>query len=102
MHPWDELTLGPKMLRGNPQPPSHPTATHDRDLGLRGTNEPVRDSRVYSDKDPSTAAGSDGHVSVDQKRQPPEHHLLAHTRFATDQLPNAIGKILVIGHQQES
>jgi hypothetical protein len=30
----------------------------------------------------------------------PEHRLLAHTRLAANRLLVAIGKILVIGHQQ--
>jgi hypothetical protein len=44
-------------------------------------------------------AGRDRHVAADQERQPAEHLLLGHSRLGSDQLPDPVRKILVVGHR---
>ena len=43
-------------------------------------------------------AGRHRHVPADQEREPAEHLLLGHGGLGGDQLADAVGEVLVVGH----
>ncbi len=61
--------------------------------------ERVRVVRIRARGQAALAAGRDGHVPADQEREPADHALLRHVRLVREQLAEAVGEVLVVGHQ---
>ena len=54
--------------------------------------------RVDAQEQAALAAGADRHVSVHEEGESAEHALLAQAGFALDDVPDPVGKLLVVRH----
>jgi hypothetical protein len=62
--------------------------------------EPVGVGRIDANQQPSVTAGRDRHVASDQEGEAAEHPLLGEVALAAEQVADAAGEILVVGHQR--
>ena len=69
---------------------------------MRSRDERLRLSRVDAQQQAALAARGDGHVAVDQEREPTEHLLLGQARLLREQLADPVGEVLVVGHVAKS
>jgi hypothetical protein len=62
------------------------------------SDQSVRGARVDADEYSTLAAGSKGEVTTDEKGQPTEHLHLSDSGLVDEELTDAFGEIVVVGH----
>jgi hypothetical protein len=82
-----------------PQPPFHHAPAHLERTGVGLAQQRVGLGGIAPEQQTAPAADADRHVAADQERQPAEHALLGDIGPGRDQLTNAVGEILVVGHR---
>jgi len=92
------LTFGGQVLRRDPQPTRHRTATHHGDTSIRSVDQPVCLVRVHADKYSALAASRYRHVAADQKGEASKHLLLPESRLTLEQFSDAFSQRLVVSH----
>ena len=98
LDPRFELPLGPEALGVDPHPAGHLAPAHHHRARVRLGREGLGFVGIDAHEQPALTARRDRHVPADQKGQPAEHPLLRDARLPRDQLPDAVGERLVIGH----
>src|SRR5207342_3131850 len=99
LDPLGQLRSPAELIRIHAEPSRHRPTAHDRDLRLRGGDEPVGGRGVDPHEDPALAARRDRHVAADQEGEAAEHLLLRYAGLPRDELTDPVGEILVVGHR---
>jgi hypothetical protein len=86
------------MVHVGAQPPVHRAAPHDGVAGAGASDQSVRCDRIDADEDSTLAAGRNGQVTIDEKREPTEHLRLGDAGRVDEELTDALGEIVVVGH----
>ena len=66
--------------------------------GAGSRDQSVRCGGVDADEYSTLAAGGNGHVTTNEKGEPTEHLRLSHSGLVDEELTDALGEIVVVGH----
>jgi hypothetical protein len=98
-HPGLERPLRAQALGIDAQPPLHLAPTHHHRADVRPRQQYLALLGADANKQPALAGGGNGHVAAEQEREAAEHRHLGDAFLAREQLADAVGEILVVGHR---
>ena len=96
--PCGELSFGAEVVNVDAQPPVHRAALHDGVAGAGSSDQSVGCDRIDADEYSTLAAGRNGQVTTDEKGKPTEHLRLRDAGLVEEELTDALGEIVVVGH----
>ena len=96
--PCGELSFGAEVVNVDAQPPVHRAALHDGVAGPGTSDQSIRCDRVDADEYSTFTAGRNGQVTTDEKGEAAEHLRLRDAGLVDEELTDALGEIVVVGH----
>src|SRR5947209_497093 len=93
-----QLPFGSHAVGVDAQPAAGLPARHHHRADVGTPQQLVGVLRRYPHQQSAMSARGDRHVAVDQERQATEHSLFLDAALGAEQLADAVGEILVVGH----
>jgi hypothetical protein len=98
VHPASQFLVGPDGVGVDAEPALHLSPPHHELVHVRLTDQRIAVGRINAQQQAALAAGTDGHVAVDQEGEPAEHASFRHAAFRLEGLSDPVRELGVVCH----